>query len=65
MVGYLESDISLFTFQLSVVDMLSMNTSFLIEFSLGHSVAKCQKVSLSLPHNLHIGSIDGSALNCI
>ena len=65
MIGYLENDINLLIFHSSVVGMLSKNTSCLIELSLGHSVTKCQNVSFSSPHNLHMGSIEGSALNCI
>ena len=64
-VGYLEKIISLFMFHSSVLGSLSGKASILIVFSFGQSVTKCQNVSFVSPHNLHVGSIVGSALCCM
>ena len=51
--------------ELSCWGGLSMKVSFLYVYSLGQFVTKCQKVSFSSPHNLHLGFIVGFALNCM
>ena len=64
-VGYVLNCIICFSFQLSGCGGVSWSVLFLYVYSFGHSVTKCQKVSLSSPQSLYSGLVVGFVLNCM
>ena len=64
-IGYMLKSMSGLIFQLSCSWCLSRNTSSLYVSSLGHTMARCQKVSFLSSQSPHREFIFGSALNWI